>query len=299
MPRRARPWVALWAMRRRSLLAALLACALPLASAATASATPAVGKVCDTSWKAPVDGDWGDASMWTHGVPDSPTSACITVNGTYTVHVTDESTGARSLTLGAAGGHQTVSIEGSCDGGAALDIAPSGYRHEFGIIGPNATVRLSDTGCDAPATLEEDRGTLVNEGTIEVDATSAAAPRTLWAYLKNKGTIRFGAETRTLVNIGIVDSPSSVTEIHLGANGGPSFVDSEPGIRLGGTLAIVTDPDFAATDGSRFNLCTNCAGRFPTVTGQTLPHHFVVSTHYSHAPDGYPSLDLTFRKQHQ
>jgi hypothetical protein len=245
---------------------------------------------------APVDGDWSTASNWTNGVPGGATSACITQDGTYTVRVAGPGFhGSRSLTLGAAVGHQTVSIEGNCSGPGGLSIADEGYRHEFGVIGPNATVRLSDTGCDGSAILEEDHGTLLNEGTIEVDATSASAPRWLWAEIKNKGTVRFGAGTDTSINIGIVDTASSVTEVHLGALGGPTFVDSEPGTLLAGTLAIVTDADFVPTAGYRFNLCTNCAYRFNTVTGQSLAKHFFVRLHYV-GFDGYPSLDLKVRK---
>src|SRR5258708_36589340 len=136
------------AVGRRETAATLVTLALVAFNAAFnatgASARPGVGpnvgKVCDTSWKAPVDGDWGTASNWTNGLPNSPTSACITQDGTYTVRVAGPGFhGSRSLTLGAALGPQTVSIEGAGSRSAGLGIAPSGYRPELGVIRPHLT----------------------------------------------------------------------------------------------------------------------------------------------------------------
>jgi hypothetical protein len=265
------------------------------ATVGSAAASHPMGKQCGSSWVAAVDGQWSDAANWTNGVPAEPTTACITKRGTYTVHIPGGALPG-ALTLGGTSGTQTLSIEGNCTRDAVLDIGESVSPDPVSTIGTNGVLRLTDTSCGGGATLEQDRGTIINSGTIAIDAAGVVTSRRVWAHIDNYGTLRLGAGSETTMNIGIDEMPSSITEVHLGAAGGGRIVDSEPAIRLDGTLAIVADPGYVPIDGYHFSACTNCPGRFAAITGQTLANGFFVHRHYHVAPDGYPTVELKVRK---
>jgi len=72
-------------------------------------ATTVSAQTCTTSWAAPVDGTWSDASKWTAGAPDAAATACITVAGTYTVTL-DRQQDLAGLDLGGASGTQTLRL---------------------------------------------------------------------------------------------------------------------------------------------------------------------------------------------
>ncbi len=124
---------------------------------------------CDTSWQSPVSGSWTDASKWSNGVPSSPSAACITVSGAYTVTLTG-SQHVASLTLGGGSDGQTLAVSASFadntgPGNATLTAS--------GDITNSARLELTDpdpttqsTNAIAGVTVS---GTLTNDGTIVSD----------------------------------------------------------------------------------------------------------------------------------
>ena len=138
---------------------------------------------CDTSWTgAASDGLYSDAGNWSAGVPNG-NRGCITLPGTYTVHVQGAPPAATVLTVGGSSGTQTLSLESTCSGPAALTTS-SGMS-----IGSHGTLLLTNAdGCANNATLAIPSGTLTNGGTIDVLA-AAGGTRNIQGSILNNGTI--------------------------------------------------------------------------------------------------------------
>ncbi|MCC7265239.1 MAG: hypothetical protein IT369_22255 [Candidatus Latescibacteria bacterium] len=137
------------------------------------------------SWSAAVDGAWDDPAKWSPaGVPAATDSVRIAAAGTYTVTL-QGSVAVAQLSVGGNGGNPTLWVQGStARGNAALRV--NGGAANAGVI------RLESTGGATTANLTLPTGTLVNQGTIEINAGSGGQ-RQLSADLDNQGTFRVNA----------------------------------------------------------------------------------------------------------
>ena len=158
---------------------------------------------CDTSWAAPVDGDWNDPANWSNGLPGGGNpNACIDLPGDYTVQVgaRDGDLGnatatASHLVLGGPSGEQSLELTG-----ATLYNSPEDHQLvdavldlDSAVVGPNGRLALDDTGfpaylVGAPGATIEVPGGLVNEGTIDVDP-GVGGERRIHGPLANGGTV--------------------------------------------------------------------------------------------------------------
>jgi hypothetical protein len=144
---------------------------------------------CTDSWKNPESGSWFTGSNWSKGAP--PTSedeACITVNGTYTVTMTQTSAtvSLSSLTLGGTSGKQTLAVGSSCSLNAVLSTT-TGISN-----GVNGAIMLTNgDGCGDGVTLTS---SIANAGSIVVEPEHGGA-RTLQGNLTNTGTLTINAST--------------------------------------------------------------------------------------------------------
>ena len=119
--------------------------------------TPVSSSVsCTKSWAGPVSGAWNDGSKWSPpGVPATADSACIQVDGVYTV--TQAGTNFTSeLAIGAAGnaGIQTLTINGDFTNLATLDL-------DSGVLAVNGSLTLTSSGI-----FNANKGTI--NGTIDL-----------------------------------------------------------------------------------------------------------------------------------
>jgi len=175
---------------------------LLLALAAFAGA-PVVAQTCSTSWAAPVDGDWDDASKWTDGVPASGEDACIIVPGTYTVTIRPDygtAISLQTLTLGGASGTQTFVSGGVLSVGdmtigenAAAEFIPGTVAGTFPGLSASGTVLVEGI---MTANYNGVRGIVRDGGTLEV-ASGGTLQGTDGARLGGSGrtfTIRGTAE---------------------------------------------------------------------------------------------------------
>jgi hypothetical protein len=132
-------------IRARPVLAVAL-----VASAAFLSTSDAA-PVCDTTWTAVGDGEWGTGANWSNGVPDGGKRACILAAGTYNVTLRGTQN-AMGLTLGGASGVQTLSLTGaSATGIGRLNLFDQGNGSEG--IGENGVLRLESTDSGTHAQL--------------------------------------------------------------------------------------------------------------------------------------------------
>ena len=168
--------------------------ALVLAGATIGIATSTLADAavtCSTSWKAATSGDWFVAANWSHGVPTSSSDACVGVAGTYSVTVTGPGNVAKSLTLGAGSGVQTLDLSGDCAHGQATLVLSADST-----IGGNGAVSFDTSGC-ANGTLEVDGATLTNEGLVTMsNPPNVQAWPSLSANTVNQGTINVNANAR-------------------------------------------------------------------------------------------------------
>ena len=180
---------------------------------------------CDTSWTgAASDGLYSDAGNWTAGVPNG-NNGCITLPGTYTIHLQGAPPVASSLTVGGSSGTQTLSLESTCSGSAALTTSSSM------TIGSHGSVLLTNAdGCANDATLAIPSGALTNGGTIDVLA-AAGGTRNIQGSIVNNGTI---------------DLDSGVT---LNVSGGGTFTNSGMVAATGSGQILMTSGTFTQGKG--------------------------------------------------
>jgi hypothetical protein len=160
---------------------------------------------CTDSWKNAESGSWFTAANWSTGsVPSSTDEACITLSGTYTVTMTQNSgtVSVQSLTLGGASGTQTLAVGSSCSVNAVL-ATTAGITN-----GANGTIVLTNgDGCGDGVTLT---GPIENAGTI-VSEPEHGGTRTIQGSLTNTGTLKINTNTSyngassTLTNEGALD----------------------------------------------------------------------------------------------
>jgi hypothetical protein len=199
------------------LLASFVAAGIAFATAPAASAT-----TCDTSWKTAASGSYTDPTAWTAGVP-SGNNGCITLAGTYTVHLQGAPAGATTLTLGGTSGTQTLSTESTCSLNSVL-ATTSGLT-----VGANGAVVLTngDT-CGDNATIS---GPVSNAGTITA-ALANGGTRTLAGNLTNTGKINvhratsFNTNATTLTNNGAINIDDGIS---LSIGSGASFKNGAGG----------------------------------------------------------------------
>ncbi len=144
---------------------------------------------CTDSWKNAESGSWFTGSNWSNGAP--PTSeeeACITVNGTYTVTMTQNSgtVSVQSLTVGGSSGTQTLSVGSSCSVNAVLATTAGLTTGGNGVV-----VLTNGDGCGDSVTLT---GPVENAGSIIVEPEHGGA-RTLQGSLTNTGSLKINANT--------------------------------------------------------------------------------------------------------
>jgi hypothetical protein len=137
------------------------------------------------SWSAAVDGAWDDPAKWSPaGVPAATDSVRISAAGTYTVTLQGGVAVAR-LNVGGNGGNPTLWVQGStARGNPALRV--NGGVTNAGVI------PLGSTGGVTTANLTPLAGTLVNPGTIEINA-GTGGQRQLSADLDTRGTFKVNA----------------------------------------------------------------------------------------------------------
>jgi hypothetical protein len=130
-------------------------CAFAVAFVGSATARTQAG--CTDSWATASSGSWTTASAWSAGhVPTSTDDACITLPGTYTVTLAPLGSAAGqtvdSLTLGSAGGTQTLDISGQ------------------------SSISTSNETQNTTALLLTNGGTISSSGVVILDATSGGTP---------------------------------------------------------------------------------------------------------------------------
>jgi hypothetical protein len=179
-----------------ALAGAFAAVLLPPGSIASPSGE---AEACSTAWASAVAGSWADAAKWTNGVPDSAKTACITVDGTYTVTVNGDAS-TQGLTLGGAAGTQTLLIRGA---GSNATLTSSQLGGATGI-GTNGRLVLQTSGTGWSAYQGNSAFPLVNDGTIRASAAGGGNGR---LYLHGD-----------LVNNGVLDVDRSLTQNDFGAD---------------------------------------------------------------------------------
>ena len=146
---------------------------------------------CTRSWTNPADGSWSDPTRWSPvGVPASTDTACIIVDGTYTVTVTGTPT-VNTLTVGAPVNTdtQTLWVQGNAVSGNALLTATNGAS-----IAPSGVVRLESAGAFNASDLTVVNGTLANAGTMTF-GQGPGGNRTFTGNLDNQGTVYVNQNT--------------------------------------------------------------------------------------------------------
>jgi hypothetical protein len=259
--------------------APLMLVALVGSAVVVAPLAPSVAgaSVCDTSWRAAVSGRWDDASNWTHGVPDSPFNACITVSGSYTVSVRGGAY-ATTLTLGGVAGRQVVDIAGTCrTTEASLTVGdPLTSSH----IEPHGVLRMHDLGCNASATLEADSHPIINRGLIDIEASSPDARRQVYGGVLNRGALRIGGAAALNVSGGIDSARKATLQMRLTSAGLPSMSFQDPDPVIPRTLEVMVDPSFVPTHRVSWTFCSNCFHHPTQITGTDLPGGFVLVFHF-------------------
>ena len=139
----------------------LLLAAMPLRAA---HAQP-----CTTSWINGAGGSWYTAANWDNGVPGATDDVCITLDGTYTVTVSDFT--VNSLTLGAASGTQTLHTPTS-NSFHDIDIVTTGTIGANGVLEWNRAFLKS--------------GALTNQGLIRFNDAAVQGATTV---LRNEATV--------------------------------------------------------------------------------------------------------------
>ncbi len=124
------------------------------------SESPASAATCNDSWVGSAGGDWNTASNWsTNSVPTSSSDVCIgvapSVGGTYTVTL-NTSTQVAALTIGGAGGTQTLQIGTA---GALLLSGGTVTNGANGAIANQGTFTVEAGGLGAQGTFNQDAGT--------------------------------------------------------------------------------------------------------------------------------------------
>lgn len=232
-------------------LGAAIVLAAALAATTLGWAETARAATCDTSWAAAVDGDWGDATKWTNGVPDSGDPArdlaCITVAGTYTVTIIGFWY-VKGLTLGGASGTQTLRLRAY----GYLQLTNQQAAESDGVL-PNGRIVL-DSGDGAYSELQVAApGTLTNAGTIQT-VQGTGGNRYLRGNLNNQGTLQLDHDTisdgytgaTTITSSGTINIASGKT---WNLSGNTSFTQTAGTITNNGTFSQ-TGGTFSQTGGT-------------------------------------------------
>ena len=194
---------------------------LLLAPLAHAQTCPSPG----TEWAAPVDGNWGDASNWTNGVPNASTNACILAGGSYTVSL-DVTGNALGLVLGRSAGAGTQTLLNTSQQlnlNAASTINAQGvYDWQGGRTGGSITLTNNGLIALSGTALKDIAGgtTIRNEALTTLDGT---------------GNLRFFGAGSVFVN-----AAGATFDVHSDAdfqvfNGGNTFDNDGLFQKSGGT----------------------------------------------------------------
>ena len=172
---------------------------------------------CAKSWNNSAGGSWSDGTKWTpNGAPGVSDDVCISLDGTYTVTLSGDTT-INSLTVGGGSGTQTLSLQASLT--ASHGIANAGTIR----FDNNSTLTVSSGSTltnSAPGVINVNFVTavinadLINNGTISIHGV-ATLSRTGGVYTNNGTLTVVGSSHLTM-------SGSSQT---FNQNGGTLTVD--------------------------------------------------------------------------
>jgi fibronectin-binding autotransporter adhesin len=258
-------------MRGFSRVLAAGAVALSLGVIGVGSAHASGG--CTDSWTNAAGGSWDTGTNWSTGsAPTSTDSVCISVAGTYTVVVGNETISVANLTVGGAGSTPTLQIGNGGSGfphitvtGTAATVAggtiSDGWGGSFsaGTLTNAGTFLVPSTGFNSTYTF----GNVSNTGSFTADGVAAVSLSNGDTFDNAGGTISVAGTSTSLsltsptagdgtleldsggtVNIGSGDSftMAGVVALHGGSIcGTPLTVGSGDG-GTSGTLAFASTP---------------------------------------------------------
>ncbi len=255
-----------------------------------ASAPPAAAQSCDT-WLNMSGGAWDTGSNWSDNAPPgSSEDACITAPGSYTVTIGNETISAGALTVGGSGSTPTLSIGNSGSGEPDITFTSvsnsgtieSGFGGSLTVSGnftnsSGAMLNVPNTGFGGTAL---DVGSLDNQGSFEVDATSTYSLPTSASTLLNDSTGTISVASGTSLTI---TSPSgqtgTVTQDGVLDNSGQFIAAAAVTVKGGSicnnALQVGTDGQAATTDGLAF---ANSVGAGPSCgTGIPTDNVFIAN----------------------
>jgi hypothetical protein len=190
---------------------------------------------CTDSWTNSAGGNWFTGSNWSKEAPPAAgEEACITLNGTYTVTMTQTSSTVSlgSLTVGGSSGTQTLAVGSSCSLNAILTTTAGISNGAQGAI-----VLTNGEGCGDNVTVN---GPITNAGTLTSEPASGGS-RSLLGNLTNTGTLA--------INTNTADNGASTTWTNEGtidlATGKELAVSSKNSLTngTGGTIAAAGSGD--------------------------------------------------------
>jgi hypothetical protein len=202
---------------------------------------------CQNSWTNASGGSWYTAANWSKkALPASGEEACVTLNGTYTVTMTQgEAPTLKALTVGGTSGKQTLEVNGQCGTNAVLTTTSGLTTHADGAVS------LGAVSCGASATLA---GPVANGGTLTSAVGDGEGSRYLNGSLTNTGTLAiaynasFEASKAVLTNDGALTIANGT---HLTLENESSAVNGAGGSIAGGTSGyLLVQPKTAFTEGA-------------------------------------------------
>jgi hypothetical protein len=228
--------------RRLLILASMIVVGLWAYSPSTAHASG-----CQDSWTNASGGSWYTAANWSKkALPASGEEACITLNGTYTVTMTQgEAVTLKSLTVGGTSGKQTLAVNGQCGTNAVLTTT-SGLTTDA-----DGAVSLGAVSCGVSATLV---GPVANGGTLTSAVGDGEGSRYLDGSLTNTGTLAIAYNTSFEAAKAVLTNDGALTianGTHVTLENESSAVNGSGGSIAGGTSGyLLALPKTAFTEGA-------------------------------------------------
>ena len=274
---------------------------------------------CTDTWMNASGGSWDTGANWSTGsAPTSTDSVCISVAGTYTVLVGNETISVANLTVGGAGSTPTlqignggsnepqITVTGTAATAAGGTISDGwGGAFSAGTLTNAGTFLVPSTGYNSSYTF----GNVSNTGSFTVDAGAAVSLANGDTFDNAGGTLSVAGTSTGLavtsptagdgtleldsggtVNIGTGDSftVADVTAVHGGTICGTALTIGSQDGGTGGTLAFATTPGTGPACGTGVAsdqvFITNTSS---TLSG-TIPTGYTVS-----AGDGGSSFNNT------
>jgi hypothetical protein len=202
---------------------------------------------CQDSWTNASGGSWYTAANWSKkALPTSGEEACITLNGTYTVTMTQgEAVTLKTLTVGGSSGKQTLEVNGQCGTNAVLTTT-SGLTTDA-----EGAVSLGAVSCGVSATLV---GPVANGGTLTSALGDGEGSRYLDGSLTNTGTLAIAYNTSFDATKAVLTNDGALTianGTHLTLENESSAVNGSGGSIAGGTSGyLLAPPKTAFTEGA-------------------------------------------------